>query len=817
MLRLNKLTLASLLSIVVAGLGCCAISQPSFAVSGSEWKAGNIVSDSIFYDNSSMSISDIQNFLNNKVPSCDSSGVKTSELGGGSRAQYGASRGYPAPFVCVRNYIENPSTHENNLSTNGQVSGGWPAAMIIKYAADTYRINPKILLVTIQKESSMITDDWPLRVQYNAIMGYGCPDTGPNNSANCNSTYNGFYNQMMLSARQFRLYADNPQSYRYKPYQNNTILYNPNTSCGSSNVYIEGLATAGLYNYTPYQPNTAALNNLYGTGDGCSAYGNRNFWRMYNDWFGGTQGPIAYKAQGSAAIYLQIDGMKYNVPSMAVIQDYGISPAAIKEIPQTAVDAVPYPTQSSGFSTEISHVVKSSSDSDDDGGSIYLISVNKAYKFNSMAQFYTFGYKESDIRYLPLNYIYSKTRDNLSDYATSPMGDTFEFYNNQKRLILNYDTYLAKNPSDKSSLLSYSLVDKVASGKPLSIKPVLVKPTGGDSVYLYINDSYRSIPNYDVYSCWQFSTSLESTVYRITNPAYTQPISASNNLSCYVKDSASNIRLLLPEGRKVKATSILNQVQPYTLDSIESQLLSRIQDSNSDLRQFVKANNSAAIFSLDSGVKRVLTYDTFRLLPLGSEQIDTIDSGTLNSIVEGGPYVFDGQFVKANNSAPVYLYFNGSRYVIPYANLFEAYGGKWSDVSSFEQDDLNNNFPVSTYVIKDVIVDKSTSKVYLLAKNGRYTLNTDLQAAYNKNYSALAASQPYDMSVLKSIPEISSTQATRYVKSYDENLVYYVENGNRHSVNSYNTLLSLNGGKEPHVMIVSRQFIDTLTSSSSYN
>ncbi len=28
---------------------------------------------------------------------------------------------------------------------------------------------------------------------------------------------------------------------------------------------------------------------MYGTGDGCSAYGNRNFWRYYTDWFGSTK------------------------------------------------------------------------------------------------------------------------------------------------------------------------------------------------------------------------------------------------------------------------------------------------------------------------------------------------------------------------------------------------------------------------------------------------------------------------------------------------------------------------------------------------
>ena len=62
---------------------------------------------------------------------------------------------------------------------------------------------------------------------------------------------------------------------------------NPNPACGSSPVYLQGRATAALYNYTPYQPNRAAL---AGTNDGCGAYGNLNFWRLYTDWFGSTNG-----------------------------------------------------------------------------------------------------------------------------------------------------------------------------------------------------------------------------------------------------------------------------------------------------------------------------------------------------------------------------------------------------------------------------------------------------------------------------------------------------------------------------------------------
>ena len=68
------------------------------------------------------------------------------------------------------------------------------------------------------------------------------------------------------------------------------VQFHPNTACGTTTLTIRNKATAALYYYTPYQPNAAALSNLYGTGDACSSYGNRNFWRMYSDWFGSPTG-----------------------------------------------------------------------------------------------------------------------------------------------------------------------------------------------------------------------------------------------------------------------------------------------------------------------------------------------------------------------------------------------------------------------------------------------------------------------------------------------------------------------------------------------
>jgi hypothetical protein len=129
-------------------------------------------------------------------------------------------------------------------------------------------------------------------------MGYGCPDSAP-----CDSQYFWFYNQVHNAARQFRLYTNNPNNYNYTIGLNN-IKYHPDPSgCGTQAVNILNQATANLYDYTPYVPNSAALNNLYGLGDGCSSYGNRNFWRIYNDWFGSTTLPSYASSYMSQSAY----------------------------------------------------------------------------------------------------------------------------------------------------------------------------------------------------------------------------------------------------------------------------------------------------------------------------------------------------------------------------------------------------------------------------------------------------------------------------------------------------------------------------------
>ena len=234
--------------------------ERAVAADAADFDPGNIVSDAVFYDSRTMTVEQIQAFLNARVPTCR------------------------AGYTCLKDYWETtrsqPARSEGCAAYAGQHES---AARIIYKVATACGINPRSILVLLEKEQGLVSDSWPTTRQYRSATGYGCPDT-----ADCDANYYGFFNQVYNAAWQFKKYRATPGTRGYQAGRWNTILWHPNTGCGSSQVYIQNQATAGLYIYTPYRPNAAALANLYGAGDACSSYGNRNFWRIFTDWFGST-------------------------------------------------------------------------------------------------------------------------------------------------------------------------------------------------------------------------------------------------------------------------------------------------------------------------------------------------------------------------------------------------------------------------------------------------------------------------------------------------------------------------------------------------
>jgi len=253
---------------------------------------GNIISDAVFTDKSTMTEAQIQSFFNSKVSRC---------LGG--RDEDGK------PIVCLKDFKITSVTRPADAYCSGYTgAANESAARIIYRVAQACNINPQVLIVMLQKEQGLVTHTWPSAWRYNIALGQGCPDTAP-----CDPNYVGFFHQIYGAARQMQIYMEGRWFQWYAPGKTWNILYNPNTKCGSAPVYIANKATSALYYYTPYQPNAAALRAGYGLGDGCSAYGNRNFYNYFTDWFGSTQSSRGQIVRHGVDIYYITNGVRYHV------------------------------------------------------------------------------------------------------------------------------------------------------------------------------------------------------------------------------------------------------------------------------------------------------------------------------------------------------------------------------------------------------------------------------------------------------------------------------------------------------------------------
>ena len=286
--------------------------QSAQAATAARFDPGLIISDSVFYDFGTMSVDQIQRFLNSKVTKC--------------AATTGPS--------CLKDYRMDTPAKE---ASEGRCSAleaklDQSSAQIIHDIAVACGINPRVLLVVLQKEQGLVQASKPTAYMYRAALGYGCPDSKPEICGK--GLWAGLFNQLHTGAGQFQWYGDPRGSFTYlKPGRTIKRPYSPNSyatydkngnikqpaTCGFSSFLLKSQATAALYYYTPYTPNASAMKNLYSTGDSCSAYGNRNFWRFYTDWFGSTIGGGFLLQSDGSGTYLIVDDTKYPIEDPALV------------------------------------------------------------------------------------------------------------------------------------------------------------------------------------------------------------------------------------------------------------------------------------------------------------------------------------------------------------------------------------------------------------------------------------------------------------------------------------------------------------------
>lgn len=131
-------------------------------------------------------------------------------------------------------------------------------AQLIDDAAKRYRINPKYILVLMQKESSVVETTTPKTWQLDWATGYALCD-GCYRTSELAQKYKGFGNQIDAGAGSMDWYLTNADT-----------LMQPGITYTISSMQVTPAnhATAALYKYTPH------------------VAGNRLFWGIWTRWFG---------------------------------------------------------------------------------------------------------------------------------------------------------------------------------------------------------------------------------------------------------------------------------------------------------------------------------------------------------------------------------------------------------------------------------------------------------------------------------------------------------------------------------------------------
>lgn len=220
------------------------------------------------------------------------------------------------------------------------------AAELIADAATASGLNGQVILVTLQKEQSLITGQFPeergLQKALDRALGFGCPDEG-----GCSEIFLGFYHQLFGNFdAQGNRYIGMPWSLirsfnyevggarvgrgpmidasgnafgngnRIRTSRKGDIITLENTQPSSygapptQTVTLSNFATAALYRYTPHIYN-----------------GNYNFVRFFTSWFKYPNGTLITVA-GDAKTYVIDNGLKRPISSF-VIGQRGLNPAGV--------------------------------------------------------------------------------------------------------------------------------------------------------------------------------------------------------------------------------------------------------------------------------------------------------------------------------------------------------------------------------------------------------------------------------------------------------------------------------------------------------
>ena len=620
-----------------------AAAVPAAAVAG--FSAGNIISDAVFSKKGAMTEAAVRSFIAGKVATCQ--------------------KGY----VCLEMYKETTPTRAADAYCAKYTGGAnEDAARIVFKVAQACNVNPQVLLVMLQKEQGLVTHTWPSNFRYTIAMGMGCPDT-----AECDTRYYGFFNQVYGAARQMQIYAKTNYFPAYKPGGTRRIGYHPNASCGASGVYVQNQATTNLYTYTPYQPNAAALAAGFGTGDSCSSYGNRNFYNYFKTWFGSTGAGLPTPTSGlirsstGTAVYLVMDGGKHHVPTADDLRAFQSRLGAIVQVAQSYVDSLP----TRAPITRYVHDART--------GTLYLLEPDGSkHRFVSQAQVTMFGYPFSS--YVNLSAAYADkftTGHEVGEFIRSEQDAAiYSTDGKTKRHIFDYTawTKLKARTDGYVASMRADVAAKIPLGATIFQDNRLVRASDDPKVYLTLpGGSLLWVPSFDL------AAEFAATTYTVVSPSVIakNPVT-TGALAPIVKCGTST---QIAAGGKLRPVSGTGLAGLTALPLTDAACAAFPRYSTAVTAPFfIQPTGRGEVYAMDRGkLRHVQSYATLlKLNPISTApRILPWREGTVKWLGTTAPYLAEGSFVRFSGAGEVYRYSGGAlHHVRTYESLVRLGGGR---------------------------------------------------------------------------------------------------------------------------------------------
>ncbi len=353
------------------------------------------------------------------------------------------------------------------------------ASDIIWRSAQDSGLNPKAILVILQKEQSLIESSSPSQYNYDWATGYARCDSCGTTEARV-VAYKGFTKQVDAAAKRTKYYTNNPWEFNFRAGLASIIDGTLVTPVNS--------ATAALYNYTPH------------------LHGNFNFWKLWLRYFGKFYPDgLIVREEGTNKLWLIQGGKKRQFASFGAFASR-YSTKQIVDIKKGDLDKYEAGSPIKFPQYSLLQAPK---------GGVYLFADDQKFAITSKKVFKAIGFNpdeiiaatQKEIDGIPLGGVIDKADLNpagelLQDKKT---GGIYHVVNGVKHPIWARELLSTNFAYRKVVATTSAALAKYADGEPVKfVDGTILTSAGSGSVYVISNGLKRPVASKEVFESLGF-------------------------------------------------------------------------------------------------------------------------------------------------------------------------------------------------------------------------------------------------------------------------------------------------------------------------